>query len=144
MTRPPRCSAARAAVLTVLALAVYAHATYDINWYTIDAGTVPTFSPAGLALEATVGQPDATAAPLTGGSFELRGGFRTTPPAAPPQPGDCNGNGIVDLQDFAVVAECLLGPLGGIQPDCTCVDVDRDQDADLHDFAVLQQSLSTP
>lgn len=52
--------------------------------------------------------------------------------------GDMNGDGVVDLADFAAFVDCLAGPeveaLGG----CQEADLDLDVDVDLVDFAVFQ------
>lgn len=50
--------------------------------------------------------------------------------------GDCNGDGVVDLVDYAVFAGCMTGPnLGPIGAGCGCIDLDVDDDVDLRDFA---------
>ncbi|MCP4246295.1 MAG: hypothetical protein GY778_04525 [bacterium] len=53
-------------------------------------------------------------------------------------PGDCDGDGDVDLVDFGDLAACLLGPGGGISAGCECFDFDSDGDNDLLDFADFQ------
>ena len=49
---------------------------YDLSWYTIDGGGVMFSTDAGgeYELSGTIGQPDA-GGPMTGGEFELTGGF---------------------------------------------------------------------
>ena len=54
---------------------------------------------------------------------------------------DINGDGQVDLADYAKLAECLTGPNGGIAPTCSAADLDGDQDVDLGDLAILQYSF---
>jgi hypothetical protein len=50
--------------------------------------------------------------------------------------GDCNGDGVEDLADYAVFAACMTGPnLGPIGSGCWCIDLDVDDDVDLRDFA---------
>jgi len=54
-------------------------------------------------------------------------------------PGDLDGNGIVDLGDFVLFADCFDGP--GSTPGGECpvgVDLDGDDDVDLDDFALFQ------
>ncbi|MEM1330376.1 MAG: GC-type dockerin domain-anchored protein [Planctomycetota bacterium] len=68
----------RSATLLVAALsgslvAGAANAQFSIDWYTIDGGG-GTSSGGGFVLSGTIGQPDA-GAPMTGGTFELIGGF---------------------------------------------------------------------
>jgi hypothetical protein len=48
--------------------------SYSIDWFTIDGGGGA--STGGVySLSGTIGQPDATVQPLTGGNFSLDGGF---------------------------------------------------------------------
>lgn len=57
--------------------------------------------------------------------------------------GDANGDGTVDLADFAAFEACLLGPAGGLaEPGCACVDFDTSDDVDLMDFAEFQTAFS--
>jgi hypothetical protein len=53
-------------------------------------------------------------------------------------PGDFNGDGDVDLYDFAEFLDCVTGP-GQPQPDhhCDTFDMDRDSDIDKADLAVF-------
>ena len=48
--------------------------------------------------------------------------------------GDLNGDGIVDLEDYALFHSCLTGPDGGIPKGCRVADFDRDADVDLADY----------
>ena len=48
--------------------------TYSIDWFTIDGGG-GTSTGGVFAVSGTIGQPDASAQPLTGGNFSLVGGF---------------------------------------------------------------------
>jgi len=56
-------------------------------------------------------------------------------------PGDYDGNGHVDLADFAPFAFCMQGPDNVYAPEHFCLsgDADGDTDVDLADFAVFQQ-----
>ena len=47
---------------------------YSIDWFTIDGGG-GTSAGGAFSLSGTVGQPDASAQPMTGGGFSLTGGF---------------------------------------------------------------------
>jgi hypothetical protein len=60
----------------------------------------------------------------------------------PPLPGDCDGNGVVDLDDFADFEACLLGVGGGLGPGCDCFDFDANGDVDLSDFAEFQVAFA--
>ncbi len=53
--------------------------------------------------------------------------------------GDTEGDGDVDLADFQIVRDCLLGA-GGDAPTCPCrvVDFDQDGDIDIRDLAAFQ------
>jgi hypothetical protein len=56
---------------------------------------------------------------------------------------DCDGDGDVDLTDYANFATCLDGPSGArSETDCSCFDSDADGDVDLRDFARLQIAIA--
>lgn len=61
-----------------------------------------------------------------------------------PVPGDCDGDGDVDLSDFFVFQTCFTGPGGQAPPNCECVDLDGDGDVDLADFLAFQTSFTGP
>jgi hypothetical protein len=52
--------------------------------------------------------------------------------------GDSDGDGVVDLDDFAPLTDCLTGPGDGIGLDCSAFDFNGDHDTDLTDFAGFQ------
>jgi hypothetical protein len=60
----------------------------------------------------------------------------------PTIPGDCDGNGSVDLADYENFAACLLGPLTDPGSECECFDLDDDEHVTARDFAVLQVNFS--
>ncbi len=61
----------------------------------------------------------------------------------PPVPGDCTGDYILDLDDYAELANCLAGPnAGALSAGCECADLDEDSDVDLADFAVFAKILT--
>ena len=110
----------RLALLTgtvmILGLAPSAFAQdFAIDWFTIDGGG--GFSAGGgFELEGTIGQPDAGI--LTGGNFELSGGFWA---GAVPQCaclGDMNADGDRNGADISAFVGCVIG--GG---SCLCADV---------------------
>jgi len=108
---------------------------FDIHWRTIDAGGLMFSSGGDYELSGTVGQPDAGA--MTGGEFELTGGFWFELPQ-----GDCNSTGSVDLLDYDDFESCLAGPDAGVAVGCECFDVNRSDTVDLLDFAVVQTTFT--
>lgn len=58
--------------------------------------------------------------------------------------GDCDGNGVVNLDDYSGLRLCTLLSAGGSPPPfCVCVDFDADNDTDLIDFRTFQIAYST-
>jgi hypothetical protein len=57
---------------------------------------------------------------------------------APAHPGDLDNDGDVDLQDYAVLAACLAGPLVAPPPSCQVADIEEDGAVDLADVRVFQ------
>jgi len=57
-------------------------------------------------------------------------------------PGDCDQDGDIDLDDFAVFAACLTGPSGEPPPGCDLADLDGDTDVDLADAARFQGAFT--
>lgn len=60
-----------------------------------------------------------------------------------PLPGDLDGDGQVDSDDFVLLAGCMAGPDNPRPPDCleenfAAADLDSDGDVDLADFAIFQ------
>jgi len=56
--------------------------------------------------------------------------------------GDADGDGDVDLFDYAAYVDCVTGPGGRRADACELFDADGDGDVDLHDFAPLQVHFS--
>ncbi len=101
---------------------------FEIPWFTFDGGGAMsqggTFTVAG-----TIGQPDTGV--MTGGGFDLSGGFWAEPIGGPS--GDCNDDGTIDLDDYFCFYNCVLGPGQGLLPNCGIFDYDNDGDVDLED-----------
>jgi hypothetical protein len=57
---------------------------------------------------------------------------------AAPVPGDTDGDGDVDLDDFASFPSCMAGPEVDVGTNCEKFDFDEDLDVDLADFALFQ------
>ena len=114
---------------------------YEITRHTIDGGGAPTTG-GDWVLTGTVGQPDATTTTLTGGDFALVGGFWTGRVTGPHVPGDFDGDGDVDLDDYALFPACVTGPGGGVPPGCEDADFELDNDVDFGDFGVFQLAFT--
>lgn len=79
-----------------------------------------------------------------GGGGRFSPGVRVdgTPFPGCPRDGDCNGDGLLDLFDFATFDSCLSDPGGGFaKPDCACFDLDRDSSVGLRDWGMLQAAF---
>lgn len=112
-------------------------AQFEIARHTIDGGGAMNSAGGSFLLSGTIGQPDAGY--LTGGSFELTGGFWFAL-----APGDCNEDGAVGLSDHSRFLDCLTGPGQVITVICACFDLDQNSVVDLGDFAEFQALFTTP
>ncbi|MFQ5413216.1 MAG: dockerin type I domain-containing protein [Phycisphaerae bacterium] len=56
--------------------------------------------------------------------------------------GDADGDGVIDLTDYAAFNACLAGPGIPLGPDCAVDDFDFDGDVDLADFQRFERALS--
>lgn len=66
-------------------------------------------------------------------------------PESAPAHGDCDGDGDVDLADFAEFQICFADESPGVTAGpCACGDFDEDGDVDLTDFADFQLAFSGP
>ena len=107
--------------------------TVEINRFTIDGGGDMISVGGGFELSGTIGQPDAGV--LSGGGFTLSGGFWFGQ-----SQGDSNGDGGINLFDYAELNACASGPGGEpVAPSCAFFDVDADQDVDLEDVGAFQR-----
>ena len=105
---------------------------FKLNRSTIDGGGVMRNAGGDLELSASIGQPDAGI--MTGGTFELSGGFWF-----PISEGDCDSDGLVSLFDYDEFNACLTGPAGDPPlGDCRCFDVNGSGTVDLADFGEIQ------
>ncbi|MEW6249685.1 MAG: hypothetical protein AB1716_03500 [Planctomycetota bacterium] len=81
---------------------------FEIVWWTIDGGGDMWTTGGFFELSGTIGQPDANAIVMTGGVFELRGGFWAGA-AAPICRGDCNCDRFVNFDDINAFVAVLSG-----------------------------------
>ncbi len=58
--------------------------------------------------------------------------------------GDLDGDGDADLDDFPLMAACLSGPAVPAPNGCAATDLDADNDVDVADVAVFQNSFGEP
>jgi hypothetical protein len=108
---------------------------FSLDWYTIDGGGEMWSTGGNYELSATIGQPDAGPV-MTGGGFELTGGFWPgAVPAEPTCPGDLDGDGDTDHSDLGI----LLADWGciGSEPEDCPGDLDGDFDTDHSDLGIL-------
>ena len=82
---------------------------------------------------------------IIGGQFTLADGqpaFYWVRWGCPYTSGDVDDDGDIDLDDFAILSDCMTGP--DILPlgSCNVCDLDRDSDVDVCDFAVFQQAFT--
>lgn len=126
-----------AAATALLSFAAVNAQSFDLSWHTIDGGGAMFSSGGALSLGGTVGQPDAGSftAPLSGGAFELVGGFWPAG-AACSCPGDMNGDGLRNGRDIQRFVHCLTA--GG---SCACADVDATSGVSISDIPVFVTDL---
>lgn len=112
---------------------------YDLSWHTVDGGGAMNSAGGGFELSCTIGQSDAGpgSAGMSGGSFELTGGFWAAPSVCT-CPGDTNGDGQKNGRDIQLFVNCLVaaGP-------CSCADVDGLGGVSLSDVAFFVDELIT-
>lgn len=123
--------------VVALSAAVSAGGSFVIVRSTIDGGGGAMLSDDGrLDIQGTIGQPDAGG--MSGGAFELSGGFWFPIP-----PADCNDDGVVTSSDTAGLSLCLTGPAARATDGCRCFDVDASNTVDLADFALMQAMFTS-
>lgn len=128
-------------VLGCLLSSARAYAQFAVDWHSIDGGGAMFVSGGGFELGGTIGQCDAGQT-LTGGNFELVGGFWAVAAGstAPPCPGDLNGDGQIALNDLTTLLSNFGTPSGATPDDG---DIDDDGDVDLTDLATLLSVFGT-
>jgi hypothetical protein len=87
------------ALLLGLSATLVVWADFDLSWYTVDGGGQMWTSGGSFELSGTIGQPDAGV--MTGGVYELAGGFWVGATLAPTACiGDLNCDGQIDFADI--------------------------------------------
>ncbi|HVP09685.1 MAG TPA: hypothetical protein VMV94_00690 [Phycisphaerae bacterium] len=108
---------------------------FDVDWWTVDGGGSAVGSAGSFELYGTIGQPDANTTAMTGGSFELIGGFWAVPPCWCMS--DLNNDGLLNGQDVQVFIDCMIA--GGAN--CACADLYTDGRLDVQDIATFVSDL---
>lgn len=125
-------------MFVVMALvASSASAQYDLSWNTIDGGGAMFSTGGGFEMGGTIGQPDANA-PLTGGGFELTGGFWPGAAVDVRYPGDMNCDGVVNNFDIDPFVIALTDPrlYAAMFPNCDINNGDVNGDGVLNNFDI--------
>jgi len=114
--------------LSVACGATLQAAQYDLSWYTVASGCGAS-NGASYQLEGTMGQP-AAGTLLSGGGYELTGGFWagviSTVPPPPSCEGDANGDGTVDPLDAGYVSARFGCEVGTGDAGCDAADGNGD------------------
>ena len=105
---------------------------FDLNWYTLDGGGELVGVGGPFELSGTIAQYDASA-PMSGGTFEIIGGFWAGIDPVPCPP-DLNGDDTVDLADLTQLLSNFGTLVGASHSDG---DSDGDADVDLADLTFL-------
>lgn len=130
-----------AGVVVCLVTGTRADAQFAIGWHTIDGGgaTYPGEGVGGnYAVAGTLGQPDASSftAPMTGGGFEIVGGFWVVAAASCHCRGDLNTDGVISGADIQGFVLCIIN--GG---SCACADSDGSNGVTLDDVDAFVSDL---
>ncbi len=94
--------------------------SFEIAWYTIDAGGTSSTTGGVFDLAGTIGQPDAGAT-MTGGNFSLTGGFWAGVNSGPTCAPDLTGDGTLNFFDISafLVAFSAMDPVADFNNDGT-------------------------
>ena len=134
-TLPPALVAAALSALMAPAAPAAAQ-SFDLAWHTIDGGGGVS-SGGGFTLHGAIGQADAgpVGGPITGGGFELTGGFWAAPGQDQPCYADCNESGSLDFFDLL----CFQNAFAASEPYADC---DASGGYDFFDFLCFQNEFA--
>jgi len=124
------------AVIMLWPLVALGAPDFAIDWYTIGGGVQASFG-GDFDLSGTIGQPDAGY--MTGGDFELTGGFWGLPPRLP---GDVDGDGDVDVFDVIALVNAFGSTSGDPNWDPRC-DFDGNGRVDVFDAITIVNNFGT-
>lgn len=110
---------------------------YDLGWHEVGSGG-GSGAAEGIRLGCTIAQ--SVAGSGTSGSHVLLLGYQAGATRIG-VPGDCDRNGIVQLDDFACFTNCFTGGSGPPAAECTLFDLDSDGDVDGDDYGNFQVQL---
>jgi hypothetical protein len=136
---PTRIKFGRAIAWALVASSSALAGDFSIDWWTVDGGGAMWTSGADYELSGTIGQPDAANA-MTGGDFELAGGFWAGAAEIEFCFGDLDGDRDIDLADLAQLLANYGTTSGAVYEDG---DLDTDGDVDLADLAALLSVYGT-
>ena len=124
--------------LTVVVIGLFATTRasaqdFSLDWWTIDGGGEMWTAGGDYELSGTIGQPDAGVL-MSGGDFELAGGFWAGAVEDEFCFGDLDGDGEIGLSDLAQLLANYGTTSGAVYEDG---DLDADGDVDLADLAAL-------
>lgn len=114
-----------------------------LHGLTFNSGGTLTTTGDGLELSLTIGE--AVVGTTEGPQLELAMGFWAVVTVDATTDGDFDGDGDVDLTDFAQFGQCFGGANNPPAPSCppgVDADFDEDGDVDLSDFAVFAQNFT--
>jgi hypothetical protein len=121
------------ATFAMACTAVTGRAEMTVDWHTIDGGGGRSTGGA-YEIAGTIGQPDATT-PLTGGPYQLTGGFWVSD-AASGTPGDMHCDGVVTFHDINAFVLYLsnFGAWQAMYPACPPANGDINGDGEYPSF----------
>ncbi|MBU0640895.1 MAG: hypothetical protein KKB50_18670 [Planctomycetes bacterium] len=123
--------------IALLAATTVAADDFTLDWWTIDDGGEMWTTGGDFELSGTIGQPDASTTPMSGGDFELVGGFWSgVGPAF--EIGDMNCDGVINGFDIDPFVLALLGPdyYYAQYPDCDHMLADINRDGEVNGFDI--------